>query len=278
MRISLSQLRHLIAFFIIYSSFSIIHGQGISTISEIYDYDIGDQFHYNAWAQDGNNGFYSYTNIIILDKFYSTDSNTIFYVRDCSEYFSGSSGRGEFSYYIDTLSVTSLNSLINSGWIDTVYSNPALYNGREINYLEWTSLENHYETKFINGCGGPYIYHKVYEPPFADWDEENKLIYYLKGDEEWGTPFFVTTKELTNNQNAVKIFPNPASEFIFIVMNSKPSQKLEGIIYSNIGTKAKSFFINDDKTQINISDLGSGIYFIYISSDKVIYRGKFIRN
>lgn len=278
MKISITHLRNLIVFVIIYSSCSIIHGQGISTVSQIYDYDVGDQFHHYSWAQHGMNGYIQYSNHLVLEKFYSTYYDTLFYVEDISIYYSDSEGTVYFSYYIDTLSYTNLDSLINAGDIDTVYSNPDLYNGREINYREMDFVYDYYETKFINGCGGPFTYHSHWEPPFADWDEGNELIYYLKGDEEWGIPFFVTTNELRINQNLFTIFPNPASDFISIVMDLKPTQKLEGMIFSNIGNKTKSFIINDDENQINVSDLESGLYFIYIISNTVIYRGKFIKN
>lgn len=60
----------------------------------------------------------------------------------------------------------------------------------------------------------------------------------------------------------VKIYPNPAHDFLRIV--SKNANLKSGAIFNTIGQKLASFSINNSENQIDISRLNSGIYFVQI--------------
>ena len=252
-------------------------GQEISTVSEIFDYDVGDVFHEYSYATDyAGNGYSSYLDYTILEKYYSINSDTIFYVIDYSKYYINSEGTTYLSFFIDTLMYTNLSSPINGGTIDTVYSDPTLYNGRLINFHEWhTSSEDYYNVKYINGCGGPFKLHRHDAQPFFSWKQENKLIYFLKGDEEWGEPFYVSILESSKSGSHLSVYPNPSSDYIILNVNNKTQKHVA--IFSSSGIEVNSLEFWNNQTQINISDLVNGLYFIRVIGENEIYQGKFVK-
>jgi hypothetical protein len=254
-----------------------VSGQEISTVYEIYNYEIGDVFHFNAWGSAAGSGYGSHTNIEILNKYYSSSGDTLFYSRQVSRVYSDLEGT-EYYYYIDTSKVTNLDSLINYGNINAVYSDPALYNNRIINYYEWSNLNSYEEDKWVEGCGRAYKYWYYDILPFDFIEEEIELIYYLKGEEEWGEPFFVKIPEINSNSSTVNIYPNPAKEYLNISVSNFPLNEAEIYIYSTLG-KVVNFIkeYNSQNDQINISNLPKGIYIIGIRFQNEFLIDKFIK-
>ena len=82
-----------------------LKSQSILTIGEIYDYELGDIFHIEHIDTGAGFEFHSITNIEILDKYYSQDNDTLFYVRDIaykSIYGPPPSG-WNYDYYTDII-------------------------------------------------------------------------------------------------------------------------------------------------------------------------------
>lgn len=77
-----------------------------------------------------------------------------------------------------------------------------------------------------------------------------------------------SVSEATNTDN-IYVFPNPASEFIYI----KTTENCDAAQLSDcLGRIIISEDINSDKTTINVADLPGGIYFInIISENRIIY-------
>jgi hypothetical protein len=75
-----------------------------------------------------------------------------------------------------------------------------------------------------------------------------------------------------NYLNKVNVHPNPASETIYF---SDINNINEIMIYNNLGVLVKTETINDNK--IDIKELASGIYLMYLFSDEKIYHTKFIK-
>jgi GH35 family endo-1,4-beta-xylanase len=76
---------------------------------------------------------------------------------------------------------------------------------------------------------------------------------------------FVYKTEKSTNQNY--IYPNPANEYINLVLKSSDSLNENVTIINNIGAVIKTVPINNEFTAINIESLPSGIYFIKIKND-----------
>lgn len=77
--------------------------------------------------------------------------------------------------------------------------------------------------------------------------------------------------EIPNNENNIKIYPNPTSDFIFI-NNNNINNKIE--IFDNKGNLVLSKKVIDNK--LNINNLENGIYFIKIKREDNIFVEKLI--
>lgn len=73
-------------------------------------------------------------------------------------------------------------------------------------------------------------------------------------------------------EQAVTIFPNPASSSITVQIENVPAN-YKITIYNVIGKKVKeSVGIERDKTEMNVSDLENGIYFLQVENENAILR------
>ncbi len=239
-------------------------GQEISTVEEIYDFNVGDIFHF-----DENGPNYTIFNIEIISKYYSTDMDTLFYIRDLSsQMISPQNPEWTYEYYLDTIYYTDLEQPINNGNIDTVYSDPLFYNGRQINFFhDLISIDEYWNYTFVNGCGLA-ISQNEGGPPLSYIKE---LVYYKKGIEEWGTPLFVGLDENPYLEKNIQVFPNPATSFITININGgQPIE--ETIIYNHLGQKALvAVPVNNT---VDVSKLKPGIYFLEVETKESRIRQK----
>lgn len=73
-------------------------------------------------------------------------------------------------------------------------------------------------------------------------------------------------------EQAVTIFPNPASSSITVQIENVPAN-YKITMYNVIGKKVKeSVRMERDKTEMNVSDLENGIYFLQVENENVIVR------
>lgn len=238
-----------------------LKSQSISTVGEIYDYEIGDIFHIHYLEHyNGADQFYSTTNIEILNKYYSQNNDTLFYIRDIDyhEFYPSI-----YEYHNDTIFYSNLDSLINNGLIDEVYTDPDLYNGRLINsinqYIGWR--------KFAVGCGLTF-FQEVYG---SSGRNESNLVYYKKGDEEWGDQMLVSIYDTKSNDTELIVYPNPAKSTINILSSDVETIDLK--IISMAGELVKAIKLRSELKTIDISQLRNGIYILEINkNDKVIYK------
>lgn len=76
----------------------------------------------------------------------------------------------------------------------------------------------------------------------------------------------------------LKIFPNPANQYIYLDLNSS-NKKAEIFIYNTNGKCLKTMkFENRQILQIDINDFQKGIYFIKINIDGALFTDKIIKN
>jgi hypothetical protein len=168
-----------------------------------------------------------------------------------------------FDEFFDTVFYTNLYSLINDGFIDTVFSDLEWYNGRIIN-------DNYYEgsyfygtDEFIVGCGGPYIW-------YIDWEQNInhylELKYFKKGDEEWGEQLMVSTGPLISINNNLLVYPNPFHSVFYVNLTDLIFKDTEGIIYSLSGSQILRFSLKANQiNRIECPELVKGIYLIKIN-------------
>ncbi len=94
---------------------------------------------------------------------------------------------------------------------------------------------------------------------------------------EFFIPGINSIKNYTVSQNMFEIFPNPSSESLTIKMLNSTMEHKQIKIYNMLGELIKSFDAIQSTTEIDVSKLESGIYFISLQNDAIQTR-KFIKN
>lgn len=263
-----------------------IFSQEIATRAQIYDFDIGDIFHYTEIESygAGQEEYGKWINDTIIDKYYSENYDTVFYLvkRDLKE-LDYLNVIWTYDSYTYTRTIANLSSMVNNGNIDTVFSNPNFYNGRLINMQKYTIYDiggnlpdsTVYIKKWVVGCG--LVWDSWEDFPF--WClEEFQLEYYKKGNEEWGTPVIVVNTRESKTKEPY-IFPIPAKNELHIDLFSNPDL-LEFInIYSANGELVKTIkVLNPYQIKINIQDLKKGYYILNLNSKDNSFNSKFLKH
>ena len=240
-----------------------LKSQDISTNRDIYDYEVGDIFHYYSdYAYPWFEGWEDVTNIEIIGKYYSAQNDTLNYIRNIQykkrEYDSpGNYDPWTYEYYTDTICYSDLDSLVNDGLIDIVYSDPNLYNGRIINEAEFDSPNyHHYFNRYVIGCG--LAVSDVFDYGFSS-THNIRLQYYKKGDEEGGDPLPVSIDK-NEFEDKLLIFPNPCESSLNIRNNFQTEGYLD--IYSIFGNKIEKLNIKNKLVTFELSFLKPGIYIL----------------
>lgn len=227
----------LVIIFVYLNSFSTLKSQDILTRGEVYDFEIGDIFHFRLEYSDGGMGGETHVlNFEITDKYYSTTGDSIIYARDnqkkiiTSEY-----PVWVYYYYSDIFIIDNLDGLIHNGEINHVYSDPYLYNGRTINKYSWDNEWNYGYVTYAEGCGSTADYLEN-----NDWTgaySMKNLVYYKKGDEEWGEQLIVSINEKFTDDLEYLIYPIPTHDYINI---NNPYRRILSIeLYDSLGRLEK---------------------------------------
>lgn len=283
------------------------------TIGSVYDFGIGDVFHFKNGSDLA--GPPQYKVITILAKWLSAGNDTIYY-------------RQREKKYINTLVWDPDPHVIHTTQTDTVtvwYANPdsllsevmphqqvnntyasLCYYALTANYDNWNSrhtmfydfstthmfddnlncytmaFEPTYDFHcFTKGCGASYSFHE--EP--ADFSGfYNKLVYFIKGNEIWGDSYILNAvNELPGKELLVEVFPNPFSDRIDIKIELKTPGTVSLYLYSMSGILLLK--IEDTQKQPgyytyhpDLLRLSKGIYVLkYSAGEKIGYK-KLIRN
>ena len=86
----------------------------------------------------------------------------------------------------------------------------------------------------------------------------------------------VTEIEDNSLQNQISIYPNPSSDIVTLNIGNRNYDDLTLNIYNVIGTLVKSEKLKQNQRQINIGDLGNGIYMVEIKSKEWAEKQKLI--
>jgi hypothetical protein len=149
--------------------YSVSYSQDFPTRCEIYDYEVGDEFHKIEMYKYGEYTEWYFTDstikiIEVLDKIISDNNDTItyeFFVRKLNIFESDP----QMSYYEYTTSTT-YSDLYQIMTGDSVIENEELFNGRTMVITEDTYFEgpqeNYFEWNWVTGCGLTYYYHYTF--------------------------------------------------------------------------------------------------------------------
>lgn len=126
---------------------------------------------------------------------------------------------------------------------------------------------------YFNGLGGPYY---ACTNCCSLGGEERKIVYYKKGETEWGEKLVITNVSEIKASNDLKVFPNPASFYITI---SNPSnikiKKIELVDF--LGRVVQIWDANEwTGNKLNIQHISPGIYFLKAKTDNGIKTKKLV--
>jgi hypothetical protein len=93
-----------------------------------------------------------------------------------------------------------------------------------------------------------------------------------------GTPLGTEDFTAVERQNAAKIFPNPASNEIYIAIDTNLEKDAQAFIYDIQGRQVKSAKIEDNVQTINIQDLNQGNYIVKVLNGKNETTAKLLKN
>lgn len=277
------------------------------TIGEVFDFEVGDQFHFRgeATGQPPNAD-----RMTITDKYFSQDNDTVFYEREHSAYYTfvdWSSGGPVLEYVFTTATdnvmytnldapISTLDSmfLVNVNVIHSPdYQCNTLINRSNISVGPGGFPADNYIKEYGKGLGltWNYFYSGEGQTTFLN----DKLFYYKKGDTTCGVPDVVATGGF-KPESSVIIYPNPATDYITFTygktLNGNGNQP-EGNAYlpkvntaskgnatyniiSSSGLNCGSGTINQGDNIIRIDELPNGLYMLKIVVDDEVYMGKFI--
>ena len=246
-----------------------LQSQDISSVGEIYDFEVGDIFHTHYFQSFPAGNWYGKDyNYEILDRFYSQNNQNLSYVRDIAMREADfGNPNWSYSYYTDTVTYYNVDSLINFGYIDSVYYNNNLYSGRLINEYKVDIPYNIYTiTHFVNGCGMA----KFNSINYGGQSSLSELVYFNKGGEEWGTPNWLTVS--VENMEAklpeISIYPNPVKDQLYLSTENFSNAMVS--LYSMAGNQIKTYALNSNLTSIDVSGLSPGIYTLIVRSEKQV--------
>jgi hypothetical protein len=180
----------------------------------------------------------------------------------------------------------------NSAWSKITFNNNIqdLGNntGSTTNEILWTGYSTNYDIEYgINNfaVGNGTRYNNV--PGFSytlnNLIPNNTYKYYIRSNcggvfGSWKSMTFTTKTALSVEdavfKNSIKIFPNPAKDFLSIQNSS--NNKIDKVIVVDI-TGKKILEQTGDTKKLNVSNLTNGVYLIQVFSENLKYQDKFIK-
>jgi len=234
---------------------------------------IGGGHSYHVWAREVRNVFSSPPEDDVVT--WSKDTITIMF-QYINEVESGFDERPGI-----TISLVPDNS-------DVAYSYGGLFNGHPSKSLfphKWIKTDTCWrilsETPpdlipptYISELGGPYYNRNgLVAPNITDYRE---LKYFkLTSGEEWGEPFdFTVSTTEPNNDLHVNVYPNPASDLIFIEGEFRSVDVRLEIF--DTGGRLRLNISGLSSSSIDVSELEPGIYFYKITDHNTVLSGKLV--
>lgn len=277
------------------------------TWNEVYDYEVGDEFHYydHEWNWIWDLYYYTIKRILVKEEF--PELHKIVYT---VEYCQRKDVPGPPWHYYSYDTLTQINTFASD--TDYIKELPMEF----IRYGEAAPLFSRIYPDYIGRQShkkffGVYYSYDCWHPPFEyfesymvtdglgrtryEWGEmfENytsTLVYYKKGTEEWGSPVATNCNTLvpvespiTNFQPKIYIYPNPAKEKITVQIDDFTSGSI--MVFSLIDLMGREIFktpINQSPYHINFnsisnqSSLKTGLYIWKLIGENGTVTGKLI--
>jgi hypothetical protein len=133
-----------------------------------------------------------------------------------------------------------------------------------------------YMDTYFEGLGGPYS-----GSPISGDGVIATLEYYKKGNEIYGNPInfdlIMPTKTVISESQNLKIYPNPAQEFLNIELENQLDFDFNILIINNLGQIVQQAILTQNMQQIEIQHLAKGIYTLQIRNDETVFVKRFVK-
>lgn len=252
-----------------------LYAQNFLTKGEVYNYEIGDEFHYHLSRPWMFNDYYIHR---VLNK-YTTSSHLYYEMGNIDK----SNGNNILSTFLDSIPLAVLQNPIvdtNSAWLfaDTICTSTDSiiinnnYNGLPYQYFNFTlNVPDNYEPPFWSEHYGKGIgrtrYYYVTMGGYLSID----LVYFKKDTVVWGNDVYITAISELEQQQNWKIFPNPFTNHVSITIDNIAGENLNFLLYNNIGQLVWETKIITSQTVHTVAlptILASGVYHAILRDDK----------
>lgn len=253
--------------------------QDTLTVREIFDFEVGDHFHYRI-DPEGTLGPPNAQRYKIIQKYYSAGMDTLFYVRSYNNYYTMFNSSptphldSTFAVGLDTLVVTKLDSLISSLYfpIDSTQFFDSTATASDTTYISST-----YCGQIVyqyNYCYGSCTFEPIgllqtfgkglgmvdtfsYVTPWPEYSFHQYLTYYKKGTDVCGDDVPVEVPTLSNLDH-LRFYPNPANESLTVDVTA--TEKISYQILDLQGRMVSQGYLNTGKNILNVEALSEGMY------------------
>lgn len=274
---------YLVITLLLLTSMNTLKSQELPTIGEVFDFQIGDEFHYDN-GYDLWGGSCS-SKEIIIDVLYALDSNEVTY--NVSREFYQSTwwdSINSIPYFIDTISIEYTNLDSSMFYYDDVFLQDTVHYFDD-NLCASEIYGAHY---FGDGPEGQFTIIREWGigigctyKTSSSWTGSTLkfLMYYLKDGEECGSPIMTSVGiESRLNPTNISVFPTLFTDFVTIESDNKDDLTIQ--VYSLSGHEILTKRLTSSSSQLDLSFVPSGSYIYVIRNAKdnqVIKTGKIIK-
>jgi hypothetical protein len=284
------------------------------TVREIYDYDVGDEFHVweHTWIGGSSTDFKRI--ITITGKEWIGDSVVIYTKKRCERkrYFGSPDTviiindtlveniNFNHDYWLPLNQIPEKNTIMGdsldhsypwnmqgfdeeisrrhkeiSDYYFSFYPHDCIY---EIITKATDDIEdNGFTGGWAEGLGGGY-----WNNDLGGWVSVSGLVYFKKGDEEWGEPYYCDSllTGFYKNQHISEIAtiaPNPMHIWSRLSINNSANKEYHFQLFNSMGVMVKEYHFQNNDLIIPRENLNNGIY-LYLLTDgqKAVKSGKLI--
>jgi len=279
-----------IPFILLVTISQLCFGQQLLTVSQVYDFEIGDEFHYKNGSHANTPVTRNADRIKIVDKFYSNNNDSLTYIRFHNKYHTTINASNNLDYHFmdftDTLVLTNLQDpiFLTATVIDTNFSYDTLtYNGTQdycgvlINETEkWTPQPQLDPLQYIHKVGeglGLVLNDASMIDGGNDYGSFKVLYYYKKGNTECGIEDKTAVSIAEQTSAKTIIYPSVTENRI----NIKSSLPFNNIKIVSLNGKEVLNFKKKEET-IAIGSLPNGVYFVLLLNNNTkVYAQKIIK-
>ena len=245
---------------------NVLFSQKPPLLGELYDFNVGDEFHYYVEINySGPPILYTTT---ILGKFQPSASEVQYYAKIVKCYLPQIPGSWVTEISYDTLFYMNLfNPLLD---IDSIFTDALKYNGDTIYEVSDWGFDTGESSRYVKGLG-------LVEYFYSDgmYTEEGQLVYYKKGTEEWGDRLYIGIEE-SHRELVVTVVPNPVLNVLHIQWDSGSNATFKYKIYNLSGVLAMEGSVEKDE-MIDVHQLVAGTYFIQVQNNLASVTRQFIK-